>query len=193
MTLELLSSQGLPVETLELLPGLEPERPEQLWYRDNDTGRRGYEDLQSYREAEQVIRTRTDRSPWATIARDVGDDNDPDWWRFVIEVLGTEDRMYVCGCVEVPGSTWFWSSWPRPMRRERTAAAVGPNWYQAPVWAEQLQTANDAVAQLRTALTATRFVSDQVPGYLWLPRRNDRSLLGHLRVPFPEAEAQRGD
>jgi hypothetical protein len=187
MTLELIATGNTSAGALELRTTTDPERPEQLWYRDNETGPVGYEDLRSYREAEQVIRSRTDRNPWGTITRDVGLDNDPDWWRFVIEILGTEDRMYICGCVEVPGSTWFWSSWPRPMRRERTAATIGPDWYQAPVWAEQVQTVNDAVAQLRPALTATRFVSDQVPGYLWLPRRNDRSLLEHLRAPIREA------
>jgi hypothetical protein len=188
MTLELIDTQGSPAGTLELFPLLKPERPEQLWYRDNDTGPAGYENLRSYREAEQVIRSRSDRSPWATITRDVGLDHDPDWGRFVIEVLGSDDRMYICGCVESPGLKWFWSSWPRPMGSERTPATIGPSWYQAPVWAEQVQTVNDAVAQLRPALTATRFVSDQVPGYLWLPRRNDQSLLEHLRAPLTEPE-----
>jgi len=185
MTLELFGTTHAPAGALELLAAAEPDRPEQLWYRDHDTGPTGYQNLRSYREAENVIRSRSDHSPWASIYRDVGNDHDPDWARFCFEVLGTGDRIYVCGCVEVPGSTWFWSSWPKPVTFDQlTPATVGPAWYRGEVWEEQLQTANDAVAQLRPALNATCFQADEASGYQWLNRWNDRSLLQHLRVPM---------
>lgn len=93
--------------------------------------------------------------------------------------------MYICGAVEVPGSTWFWSSWPQPATFDSlTSATVGPAWYRGEVWEEQLQTVNDAVAQLRPALNAARFDPDHMPGYRWLNRWNDRSLLDHLRTSW---------
>ncbi|GAA3338628.1 hypothetical protein GCM10017714_10740 [Curtobacterium pusillum] len=185
MTLELLSTGLAPVGALELLTDVEPDRPEQLWYRDHETGLGGSELLRSYREAEDVIRSRTDRNPWATITRDVGLDDDPDWLRFNIEVLGTDDRMYICGDVQVSGSTWRWTSWPQPVRLgPHTPAAVGPAWFQAEVWEQQVQTVSDAIAQLRPALNAARYIHDQAPGYRWLPRIRDRSRLEHLRTPI---------
>ncbi|MFA0848932.1 hypothetical protein ABRP24_003355 [Curtobacterium sp. WHRI 8282] len=124
-----------------------------------------------------MVRSRSDHSPWASIYRDVGDDNDPDWWRFCFEVLSSGDRIFICGCVEVPGSTWFWSNWPRPVDfGTLTSATVGPAWYRGEVWEQQL----------RPALNATRFEADQLWGYRWLNRWNDRSLLEQLRTPLSD-------
>lgn len=166
-------------ETLEKV-----EASEELWYRDNDSD--GYWNrIDTYRQAEDLIRARNSRSPWVTIRRIVDTGFDDEHYRVhAIEVLGWADAVYVCGDVTGIGWQWRWSSWPigapgGPL----TPTVVGPSWYRGGVWKEQLQTVNDAVAQLWPATHAVHHVAHQAPGYVWLPRERDCVPNHHLRVP----------
>jgi len=102
----------------------------------------------------------------------------------MLEVLGWDDRVYVCGDVSRVGFQWRWSSWPAPVPSSCTPAAVGPAWYRADVFAEQLVTVDDAIAQLRPALHAIDNIADHTPGFLWLPRELDTAPNAHLRTPL---------
>ena len=61
---------------------------------------------------------------------------------------------------------------------------VGPPWYRAAVWAPQVVTASDAIAQLVPALHAEPLIERQTPRFVWRDRRHDHPSLEHLRSPI---------
>lgn len=157
----------------------------ELWYHDQET-KAVWERLDNLQQAEDIIRSRTPRNPWAGIGRfSHRNQNDEFEQSHLFEVLGWADRVYVCGDVSRIRSQWRWSSWPADaLHRELTPSTVGPSWYQASIYEQQVVTVNDAVTQLRPALHAIEQVQEQVPGYVWLPRENDFAPNEHLRVPL---------
>lgn len=176
-----------PAGTLTLLPDPEPAESRddgELWYRDNSTHAL-WEPLDALRAAEDIIRSRSTRNPWAGIGRfsQISADGEAGQVH-MLEVLGWDDRVYVCGDVSRVGSQWRWSSWPNPLPPSRTPTTVGPAWYQADVFKEQLVTVDNAITQLRPALHAIGSLGDQAPGFLWLPRELDADPNAHLRTPL---------
>ncbi|SOC86931.1 hypothetical protein SAMN05660766_0595 [Curtobacterium sp. 314Chir4.1] len=185
MTFDLL----LPSTGVSLLSQLEnalaPERSEELWYHDRETNAQ-WERLAGLQQAEDVVRSRTPKNPWAGIGRFSAMNQNGEFEQVhLFEVLGWADRVYVCGDVSRTASQWRWSSWPvDALRRELTCGTVGPAWYQAAVYEQRVVTVNDALTQLRPALHAIEQVQEQVRGYIWLPRENDLAPNEHLRVPL---------
>lgn len=186
MTLEIFLP---PADERVLVPQLqhaaELDNPDELWYHDQETGA-VWERLDNVQQAEDVIRSRTPRNPWAGIGRFSHRNQDDEFGQLhLFEVLGWADRVYVCGDVSRTGSQWRWSSWPADaLHRGRTPSLVGPAWYQAAVYEQQVVTVNDAVTQLRPALHAIEGLQEQVPGYVWMPREHDLAPNAHLRVPL---------
>jgi hypothetical protein len=186
MTLEVV----LPLEgERALFPQLEhaaePEERDELWCHDQET-KAAWERFDCVQQAEDVIRSRTPRNPWAGIGRFSHRNQHNEFEQVhLFEILGWADRVYVCGDVSRIGYQWRWSSWPAgALHRDRTPSTVGPAWYQAAVYEQQVVTVNDAVAQLRPALHAIEQVQEQVPGYIWMPRDDDLAPNEHLRVPL---------
>lgn len=94
-----------------------------------------------------------------TIGRFVDTGNDDDYCTYGFEVFGWDGEIYVCGDTSGMGWQWRWSSWPIGAASGRlTVTVIGPSWFRAGVWKEQLLTVNDAVAQLWPALHAEREV-----------------------------------
>jgi hypothetical protein len=157
----------------------------ELWYRDNDTDAQ-WEPLDTLQQAINILQTRSPLNPWAGVGRFTAFGYDGEAGQVhLFEVLGWADRIYVCGDISRPGYQWRWSSWPITGRRGGlTPATVGPNWYQAAVYEEQLVTIHDAIAQLRPALHAIDEVAEQAPGFLWLPSEQDLAPNQHLRRPL---------
>ncbi|KQR31106.1 hypothetical protein [Curtobacterium sp. Leaf154] len=161
---------------------------DELWYHDHKTNAQ-WERLDNLGQAEDVLRSRTDRNPWAGIGRFSRRNADGDFEKLhLFEVLGWADRVYVCGDISRIGSQWRWSSWPADaLGRDRTLSTVGHAWYQAAFYEQQVVAVNDAVAKLRPALHAVEGLAEQVAGYLWLPRERDLAPNTHLRVPNPDS------
>lgn len=162
----------------EPFPGFEDD---ELWYHDHET-RAHWERLDSLRQVEEVIRTRHAGNPWADIGRFSQRNTNGEFEQLhLFEVLGWADSVYVSRV----GFQWRWSSWPAHAHfHELTPGTVGPYWYRADVYEQQLVTINDAVAQLRPALHAIEEIREQSPGFLWLPRECDLTPNEHLRVPL---------
>lgn len=173
---------------LPLKTALVPEDDDELWYHDHETNAE-WERLDNLRQAEDVVRSRAARNPWAGIGRFSRRNADGEFEQLhLFEVLGWADLVYVCGDISRVGSQWRWSSWPvDALSRELTPGTVGPAWYQASVYEQQLVTVNDAIAQIRPALHAVEGLSEQMAGYLWLPRDRDLSPNTHLRVPLRDS------
>jgi len=189
MTLALHTASGSQTaDALAQLPlvesALSPDDDE-LWYCDQET-KAQWERLDNLRQAEALIRSRSDKNPWAGVGRFSQRNTDGEFAQLhLFEVLGWADRVYVCGDVSGVGFQWRWSSWPADaLHQKLTPGRVGPAWYRADVYEQQLVTINDAVAQLRPALYAIEGLHDQVPGYVWLPRERDLAPNQHLRVPL---------
>lgn len=158
---------------------------DELWYHDHETNAQ-WERLATLRQAEEVIRSRTARNSWAGIGRFSHRNMNGEFEQLhLFEVLGWADRVYVCGDVSHVGFQWRWSSWPASaLHQELTPGTVGPAWYQADVYEQQVVTVDNAVTQLCPALHAIEGLSDQAPGYVWLPRDQDLAPNQHLRVPL---------
>ena len=186
MTLTL-QTDHLQAVPLQLETTTSPENDDELWYHDHETNAR-WERVDNLRQAEDVVRSRTARNPWAGIGRFSRRNADGEFEQLhFFEVLGGADRVYVCGDVSRIGSQWRWSSWPADaLHRELTHGTVGPTWYQAAVYEQQVVTDSDAVAQMRPALHAAEGLAEQVAGYLWLPRERDLAPNTHLRIPLDE-------
>lgn len=183
--LPLLETTPGPLEDVALLEqSLLDETEPDLWYRDHDSGEEWVQ-LHTIRDAEGIVLSRTDRNPWATIMRiEEGENGEPYRWS-VFEILGSHDRVFVCGDLRTSDSRWFWSSWPEGHQDPpKTVLPVGPPWYRAAIWSTQIVTANDAIVQLVPALHAQLFVERQTPGFVWRDRRHDHPSVEHLRSPI---------
>jgi hypothetical protein len=152
-----------------------------LWFRDNLHP--AWVQLGALEEAERLVQDRTEDNPWLTVccAHDFGDNVYVD---STFEVLGHDPaRMYVCGDVDNSDDTWFWSSWPSPHLTPGPVGTVGPRWYWAEIYEAQIQTLDDALAQLKPALRILGKTEEAAPGYLWRDRIHDHSPLTHIRNP----------
>ncbi|MDM7885661.1 hypothetical protein QUG92_11155 [Curtobacterium sp. RHCKG23] len=174
--------------TRPLLDSAPASEDDELWYHDHET-KAQWERLDNLRQAEAIIRSRTARNPWAGIGRFSHRNADGEFEQLhLFEVLGWADRVYVCGDVSRVGFQWRWSSWPADtLHQGRTPGAVGPDWYRADVYEQQVVTVHDAVTQFRPALHAIEGVNDQAPGYVWLPREHDFAANQHLRTPLDDS------
>lgn len=188
MTAQLLPAMATALTTLDdVLPRLAretasaPVEEEQsdLWFRDNDHPT--WTRLDDIAAAADLVKSRSARHPWVTICRthDTDTDHQID---STFEVLGADPaHMYVCGDIQEPNYAWFWSSWNRGHHGRGPVVEVGPAWYQAEVFAQQVQTVHDALQQLEPALAMTSPNGEVVPGFWWKDRAHDHSWLEDLR------------
>lgn len=173
-------NSNAPVAAFRSAPA--PGQSTQLWYRDQMTLGH-WKRLQTFSQARELVASRDEENPWITITREhAGDADDRGSVVNAFEMLGWEDRVYVCGDTARSGSRWLWSSWPdEAWARAGRVAWIGPSWYRACVFEAQIETVSDALAQLAPALHAVPDVVRQADGFAWRVRSLDYSANQHLR------------